>query len=159
MIVSRAAGTTVPLGIDDVRSAKKAETMSVQFFNGFSPSQLQSLGLGIDFTSTEEDIAQHLRQKTVSEWSNFPDRYQSFLTDTTVAEESLHFLESGYFNHELENTMPLATANAMGILIVIISSLENQPVFRIDPEDPLTSEPIILAYNQYGLGHYDAVSD
>lgn len=36
VIVSRAAGTTVPLGIYDVRSAKKAETISVQFFNGFS---------------------------------------------------------------------------------------------------------------------------
>ena len=64
-----------------------------------------------------------------------------------------------YNKLKIEQSSALATANAMGILIVIISSLENQPVFRIDPEDPLTSEPIILAYNQYGLGHYDAVSD
>ena len=35
-IVSWAAGTTIPLGIDDIRSEKKAETVAVQFFNGFS---------------------------------------------------------------------------------------------------------------------------
>lgn len=83
-----------------------------------------------------------------------------FLTESTVANESLHFLESGYFNHELGNTMPLAMLNAMRTPIVIISSLENHGIFRIDPENPITSEPINLAFNQYGVGHYDpAVSD
>ena len=30
-----AAATTIPIGIDDIRSAKKAETIAVQFFNAF----------------------------------------------------------------------------------------------------------------------------
>ena len=53
--------------------------------------------------------------------------------------------------------MPLAMANATGIPIIIISSLENHGIFRIDPECINLSEAIILSYNQYGLGHYDAV--
>ena len=36
IIVPRTAGTIIPLGIDDIRSAKKAESIAVQFFNGFS---------------------------------------------------------------------------------------------------------------------------
>ena len=33
-IVSWAAGTTIPLGVDDIRSAKKAESIAVQFLMG-----------------------------------------------------------------------------------------------------------------------------
>ena len=36
IIVPRTAGTTIPLEIDDIHSAKKAESITVQFFNGFS---------------------------------------------------------------------------------------------------------------------------
>lgn len=36
VIVNMASGTTIPLGIDDIRSSKRAETIAVQFFNGFA---------------------------------------------------------------------------------------------------------------------------
>ena len=41
-IISKAASTTIPIGIDDIRSAKKAETIAVQFFNGFAHNTCQS---------------------------------------------------------------------------------------------------------------------
>ena len=50
VIVSRAAGTTVPLGIDDVRSAKKAETISVQFFNGLLITQAKVVTKAMHFS-------------------------------------------------------------------------------------------------------------
>ena len=55
--------------------------------------------------------------------------------------------------------MPLAMTYVFGIPIVIISSLENHGIFRVDPETPITSQPVMLAFNQYGAGHYDAVRD
>jgi hypothetical protein len=42
VIVFRAAGTTIQLGIDDIRSAKKAKSIAVQFFNGSSHNTCQS---------------------------------------------------------------------------------------------------------------------
>ena len=45
----------------------------------------------------------------------------------------------------------------LGVSIVIISSLENQGVFRIDPATPITSQLIVLTFNQYGARHYDLV--
>ena len=55
--------------------------------------------------------------------------------------------------------MPLAKTYVLGVPIVIISSLENQGVFRIDPATPVTSQPKVLDFNQHGAGHHDAVRD
>ena len=43
-IVSWAAGTTIPLGIDDIRSEKKAESIECSFLMGFptTPAALES---------------------------------------------------------------------------------------------------------------------
>ena len=113
--------------------------------------------LGIVVGTHHEQIQKDLRRMVVSEWMENPQRYQPFLTNSTVFEVAPLFLESGEFDHTLGNTMPLAMANATGIPIIIISSLENHGIFRIDPECINLSEAIILSYNQYGLGHYDAV--
>ena len=50
--------------------------------------------------------------------------------------------------------MPLAMANATSIPIIIISSLENHGIFRVDPESINVSEAMILSV---AWGHYDAV--
>ena len=60
---------------------------------------------------------------------NNPDQYQPFLTESTVTEEAPRFLHSGELDCEFGNTMPLAMTYVLGVLIVIISSLENQGVF------------------------------
>ena len=73
-----------------------------------------------------------------------PQRYQPFLTNSTVFEVAPLFLESGEFDHNLGNTMPPAMANAEGIPIIISSSLENHGIFRIDPECINLSEAIVF---------------
>ena len=114
---------------------------------------------GIDLNDVEEGIVQKLRQLIVSEWLSNPERYQPFLVDSTVFDEAPAFLQSGQFNLELGNTMPLAMTHVLGIPIIIISSLENHGIIRVDPETPITSLPLVLAFNQYGAGHYDGVKD
>ena len=113
--------------------------------------------LGIRDGAPHDQVHQDLRKIVVSEWMENPQRYQPFLTNSTVCEIAPVFLQVGEFNHDLGNTMPLAMANATGIPIIIISSLENHGIFRVDPENITVSEAMLLSYNQYGLGHYDAI--
>ena len=116
--------------------------------------------LGIDTENGSSiHVIQQLRDMIVHEWMTNPHRYQPFLTDSTVIEEAPRFLQSGEFKYELGNTMPLAMTYVLGVPIVIISSLENQGVFRINPQTPITSQPIVMAFNQHGVGQYDAVRD
>lgn len=48
---------------------------------GFSASLVMQSVLGVSIT-------RQLREMTVSEWTNNPDRYQPFLTESTVTEEA-----------------------------------------------------------------------
>ena len=41
-LVSRAAITTIPIGVDDINSQNSIETLSVQFFNGAALSTVSS---------------------------------------------------------------------------------------------------------------------
>ena len=78
-------------------------------------------------------------------------------TNLTVREVAPVFLQAGEFDHDLGNIMPLQLmANATGIPLITISSLENHAgIFHVDSGG--ISVPIILSYNQCGLGHYDTV--
>jgi hypothetical protein len=53
--------------------------------------------------------------------------------------------------------MVLSLANALKLTIIIISSIPNQPIIRIDPRDVAVAVPLFLTFCQYGAGHYDAV--
>ena len=44
-------------------------------------------------------------------------------------------LQREYFHGELGITMVLALANALKLTIIIVSSIPNQPIIRIDPRD------------------------
>lgn len=46
--------------------------------------------------------------------------------------------------------MPLAMANATGIPIIIISSLENHGIFRVDPENISVSEAMLCHITSMG---------
>ncbi len=68
-IINWAAGTTIPIGIDDIRSTKKAETVAVQVFNGFAhntctngqqkPSTSVIITSNSTFYSNERRVAYH----------------------------------------------------------------------------------------------------
>ena len=79
------------------------------------------------------------------------------LTNLTICEVAPVFLQAGGFNHDLKKTIPLKMANTTGFPIMIISSLENHGIFRVDPKSISVFEAMILSYHQYGLGQYDTI--
>ena len=73
----------------------------------------------------------------------------------TFEVEATKFLQNGYHDSELGNTMPLAMANALKISFVIFTSLSTSPVFFVTPREPST-EVLYLAFAYCGPGHYDS---
>ena len=81
--------------------------------------------------------------------------HEGFLTTSTAARESQLFLESGHFNSDLGDTILLALSNALGLPIIVFSSIQSHSVINIVPWHLKTAAPIHLAYLQHGVGHYD----
>ena len=67
------------------------------------------------------------------------------------------FLENGYFTGLLANTMITALSNLLKIPIIIFSSIECHPIIVINPREVSCSLPVLVAFNQNGLGHYDGL--
>ena len=65
----------------------------------------------------------------------------------------MKFMLPGYFHGDLADTMVLSIANA----IIVFSSIQYQPVIVITPRTQKVKIPLMLAYTQFGAGHYDAV--
>ena len=65
-------------------------------------------------------------------------------------------MQDGHYLSELGNTMPLAVANALGVSLVILTSIPSSPVFFIGPHSH-TSDILHLAYTSFGTGHYDGL--
>lgn len=111
---------------------------------------------GIVPSTGVENIAAHLRKLAVNEWLSNAAYYQPFLVDSLqVEEEALKFLEPGYFYGDLADTMILSVANALNVPIIVFSSIQCQPVIVIMPRTQLAKVPLMLAYTQFGAGHYD----
>ena len=56
---------------------------------------------------------------------------------------------------ELGNKVLLSLSNALGHPIIALSSAVNHPLINIMPRQMKT---LYEAYNQYGVGHYDAIT-
>ena len=112
---------------------------------------------GLSSSMNIEAMASQLRKLAVEEWvSN--SYYQSFLLDSVqVEQEAMKFLLPGYFHGDLADTMVLAIANALHATIIVFSSIQYQPVIVITPRTQKVKIPLMLAYTQFGAGHYDAV--
>ena len=95
---------------------------------------------GVDTNGSIVALAARLRELVVTEWLG-PNRleYENFLTnlDTEYENEASDFLEDGHYDSNLGNTMPLAMSNALGVSLVILTSLPSTPCFYITPR----SEP------------------
>ena len=60
---------------------------------------------------------------------------------------------------ELGNTMPLALANVLSTPLLLFTSNETMPVLSITPSTIHDAIPCLyLRFNQFGAGHYDAIS-
>jgi hypothetical protein len=120
------------------------------------PTLFNSIGVSDIKTIPEREFAMKLRELAVSEWQTNSQDYEGFLTNSSVQIESQMFLESGHFNSDLGDTILLALSNALGIPIIVFSSITDHCVINIMPRHVKTSIPVHLAYLQHGGGHYDA---
>ena len=80
------------------------------------------------------------------------------ITSTTdlYESEAEKFLESGHYDSELGNCVPLAMSNILQIPLVIFTSMENYPITQVIPRTRVLSEvPIYLAYSHSDSGHYN----
>ena len=71
--------------------------------------------------------------------------------------DALQFLQDGHYLSELGNTMPLAMANALGVSLVILTSIPSSPVFFIGHRSHTSDILLHLAYTSLGTGHYDGL--
>lgn len=113
----------------------------------------------VDVNETVSVLSSKLREVIVQEWLG-PNRceYVCFLTNEDIYEhDALLFLQDGHYDSELGNTMPLAMANALGVSLVILTSIPSSPVFYIGPRSSTTDVVLYLAYTSLGTGHYDVL--
>ena len=81
--------------------------------------------------------------------------YECFVPNENDYEQDVNqFLQDGYYNSELGNTIPLVMASAFGNSLVILTS---SSVFYISPRSSTTDIFLYLAYTSVGTGHYDGL--
>lgn len=116
---------------------------------------LQDLGvhLSVDMVT----MATQLRQVLVREWTENSSYYEGFLIDTCIEREAPKFLDPGYFHGNLADTMISGLSNALQTPIIVFSSIECHPFLCVTPETQRISVPIMVAFTQFGAGHYDGV--
>ena len=109
------------------------------------------------------DFADRLRQICVDQWRLHEDYYSQFVDQEKVAflKEVKKFSKNGVSDSTLGDIVPLTIANTLNINITIFTSVLDLPRIDVKPERksnvlPSIRKTIYLAYNQYGLGHYDA---
>ncbi|CAF0911243.1 unnamed protein product [Rotaria sp. Silwood1] len=109
------------------------------------------------------DFADCLRQICVDQWRLHEDFYSQFVDKekVTFLKEVKKFSKNGVSDSTLGDIVPLTIANTLNITITIFTSVSNLPRIDVKPEYKnnllsLTQKTIYLAYNQYGVGHYDA---
>ena len=104
-----------------------------------------------------QGVAIRLRQLAVNEWLENSASYQEFMMDNDIKLEAPKFLSSGFYHSDLADTMVLSLANALEATITVFSSVECHPLFCVTPRKQITSTPIMIAFTQFGSGHYDGV--
>ena len=70
--------------------------------------------------------------------------------------EAKRFLDDGYFNSDLGDTMPLALATALCIHIIILTNEPRSQRMYVTPEVELVLGTVFVVYDPTAPGHYDA---
>ncbi|CAF3421226.1 unnamed protein product [Rotaria socialis] len=123
--------------------------------------QLEAFGLSSKLRVT--DFANSLRQICVNEWKLNEQFYSQFVDTQQVSflKEVKKFSKNGVSDSTLGDIVPLTVSNRLNVSIIIFTSVSNLSRIEVEPthgnNTPASSQKTIyLAYNQYGLGHYDA---
>jgi hypothetical protein len=123
--------------------------------------QLQTFGLSTNFRLI--DFANRLRQICVEQWKLNEEFYSQFVDTHNISflKEVKKFSKTGVSDSTLGDIVPLTISNTFNIKIIIFTSVSNLSRIDIKPTNGnnsllLPEKIIYLAYNQYGIGHYDA---
>ena len=114
---------------------------------------------GIDIKNPFDMIITTLRSLIVAEWlGEYSNEYKEFMTGNQLQEQASDFLHSGEFASNVGDLVIAAISNILKAPIVVFTSVKNMPVVIQHPthSPTLNMDPIFLAYNQFGSGHYSA---
>jgi hypothetical protein len=124
-------------------------------------SHLQTFGLSTDIRLT--NFANRLRQICIEQWKLHEQFYSQFVDTQEISflKEVKKFSKTGVSDSILGDIVPLTISNTFNIQILIFTSVSNLSRIDIKPTNhnnsTLAPQKIIyLAYNQFGVGHYDA---
>jgi len=123
--------------------------------------QLQTFGLSTNLRLN--DFANRLRQICIEQWKSNEQFYSQFVDTQNISflKEVKKFSKTGVSDSTLGDIVPLTISNTFNIKIIIFTSVSNLSRIDIKPTNGnnsslLPQKIIYLAYNQYGIGHYDA---
>ncbi len=114
--------------------------------------------LPLDVNTPTEEINKCLRHLVYKEWTDFQAEYQDYIPGDNFQEEASKFLINGFFMSDLGDTVVKALCNALKTPIVVLSSVPGTPFLHFKPRQFIIHAPLVIAYNQFGAGHYDSVS-
>jgi hypothetical protein len=129
--------------------------------NGFGFSVQRRFPLSVELHP--KDFADRLRQISVEQLKTKSNFYRQFVATNRKSfdDEVRKFAHDGVCDSALGDIVPLTIANALNVQIIILTSLPHLSRIDVKPMKgqittgiPFTT--IFIAYNQYGLGHYDA---
>ena len=119
--------------------------------------QLDAFGLSSDIRLS--DFANRLRNICVEQWKFNGQFYSQFVDTqkTSFNKEVKKFSKNGVSDSTLGDIVPLTISNTFNIQILIFTSVSNLSQIDVKPTNgSLPQKVIYLAYNQCGMGHYDA---
>ena len=115
-------------------------------------AHLRSLGLLID----DDRDTFTLRQLFVDELLKDSGAATSFL-EGSADEKSRRaegFRVRGVFDRDIGDLVIKVCSSIIKVPVIVITSSRSVPVVPFTPDEPLTNQPIYIAYHYYGAGHY-----
>ena len=118
--------------------------------------QLQKFDLSLNLYLI--DFANRLRQICIEQWRLNEDFYSQFVNTEKISfpKEVKKFSKTGVSDSTLGDIVPLTISNTFNIQILIFTSVNDLSRIDIKPINTTPEKTIYLAYNQFGIGHYDA---
>lgn len=120
---------------------------------------LNRIGVSQSVLCDLEGLSMKLRQLFVQEIvGERRELYESYVVqgEFDYLAEANKFLQDGFYDSCLGDTMPLAMATVLQLSIVIITSNTDSQIMYITPEVITADSSIFLIYHPSGAGHYDA---
>lgn len=113
----------------------------------------------LQLTCLDEDRATFaLRQLFVKELTEKKEIYHNFVTGSKeeLVSKAEVFQISGVFDQDIGDVVMKACSNILRVPIMVITSSQSVPQVPFFPDQPISNDPIYVAYHYYGAGHYDA---